>query len=113
VLAPNEFYEPSMMPPIRNTSLLNIQSHSSRMMCLNCPQCRTDIQGSCVQRSGYRRQNSRSRSPRIPPNRSVASANIPSLLDLPLQRTSNRFSTHRSGSSNSQLHDTDNVMNYK
>jgi hypothetical protein len=40
----------------------------------------------------------------------VASANIPSLLDLPLQRTSNRFSTHHSGSSHSQLPDTDSVM---
>ncbi len=110
MLAPNEFYQPSMIPSIRNTSLLITQSNSSRMICLNCSQCHTEIQGSCIQHSGYRRQKSRSLSPRIPPKQSVASANIPSLLDLPLQRTSNRFSTHHSGSSHSQLPDTDSVM---
>jgi len=108
VLAPNEFYVPSMATPGRNPPLSIAQLNSSRMICLNCSQCHAEMQGSCVQGSVYQRQKSRSLSPQIPLNQSVLPANIPSLLDLPLLRPSNRFSSHPFGSS--QLSNKNNDM---
>ncbi len=90
MLTPNEFYVSSMMPPIRNIPLSIARSHSSRMVCLNCSKCHAERQDSCVQRSAYRRQKSRSISPRVSSNQPVSTANIPSLLDFPLPRRNKR-----------------------
>ncbi len=106
MLTPNEFYVSSMMPPIRNIPLSIAHLNSSRMVCLNCSKCHAEMQDSCVQHSVYKRQKSRSHSPRIPSNQPVSTANIPSLLDFPLPRPNKRSRQQHTRSS--KLSDPDN-----
>lgn len=103
MLKANEFYVPTMPTPEQNTRLSTAQLNSSRMICLNCSQCHAEIQGTCVQRKVYKRQKSRSLSPRLPPNRSVLSANIPSLLDLPVMHAINRSGSSQPSVTNNSM----------
>jgi len=87
VLVPNEFFLSSMVALRQNTAVSTTSLNSSRMICLNCSKCHAEMQGSCVQPIAYGRQKSRSLSPRPPSNQSISTANIPSLLNLPLNHS--------------------------